>query len=112
MSSKSVTKKLGAATRRVPGVRRAPVVMLVSAAELALLARDHLMRLTPAERRRMVVLVRAGRGRPSRLSDAQRRELAALLEKLEARTLLGDAVSRLSPVPLPRRLVYGRRQPS
>ena len=26
----------------------------------------------------------------------------------EARRLMGDAVTRLSPVPLPRRLVYGR----
>jgi hypothetical protein len=109
MASKSVTTSLGVATRRVPGLRRVPVVALVSAAEVALLARDHLMRLTPEERRRLVALVRAGRGRPSRLSNAQRRELAALLDKLEARALFGDAVTRLSPVPLPRRLVYGRR---
>jgi hypothetical protein len=109
MAAKSVTKTLGAATRRVPGLRRVPVVALVSAAEVALLARNHLMRLTPHERHRLVGLVRAGRGRPSRLTAAQRRELEGLLDKLEARTLLGDAVSRLSPVRLPRRLVYGRR---
>jgi hypothetical protein len=104
-----MTKTLGAATRRVPGLRRVPVVVLIAAGEVALLARDHLMRLTPEERRRLVTLVRAGRGRSSRLTSAQRRELERLLDKLEARTLLGDAVTKLSPVRLPRRLVYGRR---
>lgn len=105
----SITHSLAAASRRVPGLRRVPVVALVGAAELALIARDHLARLTPAERRRLVVLVRTGRGRPSRLNRGERRELEALLDKLEARVLVGDAVNRLSPVPLPRRLVYGRR---
>lgn len=109
MASKSVTKALGSATRRVPGLRRIPVVLLISTAEVALLARNHLMRLTPDERHRLVGLVRAGRGRRSRLTAGERRELERLLDKLEARALLGDAVTRLSPVHLPRRLVYGRR---
>jgi hypothetical protein len=83
--------------------------MLISTAEVALLARNHLMRLTPEERHRLVGLVRAGRGGRSRLTAAERRELERLLDKLEARALLGHAVTRLSPVHLPRRLVYGRR---
>jgi hypothetical protein len=83
--------------------------MLISAAEVALLARDHLMRLTPEERRRLAALVRTGRGRRSRLTGAQRRELERLLDKLEARTLLAETATRLSPVRLPRRLLYGRR---
>ena len=109
MASETVTRSLGAATRKVPGLRRVPVLALVTAAEVALMARNHLMRLTPQERRRLLVLAREGQGRPSRLTEAERRELERLLDKLEARLLVGDAVSRLSPVPLPRRLVYGRR---
>ncbi len=109
MASGSVTRNVGRVTRRVPGLRRVPVVMLVSAAELALVARDHLMLLTPAERRRLVTLVRIGRGRRDRLTEAQRRELELLMGKVQARRFMGDAIARLSPVRLPRRLVYGRR---
>jgi hypothetical protein len=103
-----VTHAVGHAIERVPGVRRIPVVKLLSAAEIALLARDHLGRLTPGERRRLVALVRTGRGRPSRLTPRERDELEGLLVKFAPRQLMGDAVDRLSPVPLPRRLLYGR----
>ncbi len=99
---------LGRATKRVPGLRRVPVVKLLAAAEVAMLARDHVTRLTAAERRRLVALVRLGRGRRRRLTDTERAELEALLTKLAPRELIGDAVERLSPVPLPRRLLYGR----
>jgi hypothetical protein len=109
MPSRSVTRNIARVTRRVPGLRRVPVVALVSAAELALVARDHMMLLTPAERRRLMTLVRIGRGRRDRLTDAERRELELLAGKLQARRFMGDAVTRLSPVRLPRRLVYGRR---
>jgi hypothetical protein len=107
MPSGLVTRSLARASEKVPGLRRVPVVRLLAAAEVAVLARDHLMRLTPAERRRLVALVRIGRGRRSRLSGAQRRELEAIMAKLEPRLLMGEAVERLSPVPLPRRLLYG-----
>jgi hypothetical protein len=100
---------LGKASQRVPGLRRIPVVRLLSAAELALLARDHVSRLSPSERRRLVALVRVGRGRRSRLTDAERDELERLLAKLQPRLLMGEAINRLSPVPLPRRLVFGPR---
>jgi hypothetical protein len=80
---------------------------LLAAAELALLTRDHVQKLTPAERRRLITLVRVGRGRRSRLTGGERGELEHLLGKLEARLLMGHAVDRLSPVPLPRRLIYG-----
>ena len=103
---------LGKASERVPGLRRIPVVKLLSAAELALLARDHVSRLTPAERRRLVVLVRVGRGRRSRLTDDERDELESLLAKLQPRALVGHAIDRLSPVPLPSRLVFGPRNRS
>jgi hypothetical protein len=104
-----VTRSLGRAAERVPGFRRIPVVKLLSAAEVALLAREHLMRLTPSERRRIVTLVRVGRGRRARLTESESDELEALLTKLEPRLLVGEAVDKLSPLPLPRRLVYGPR---
>lgn len=103
-----VTHALGRAAERVPGLRRIPVVKLLSAAEIGLLARDHLGRLAPDERRRLVGLVATGRGRRSRLTAREREELERLLVKLAPRQLMGDAVDRLSPVPLPRRLLYGR----
>lgn len=109
MPNRLLTLTLVKASGRVPGLRRIPVVKLLSAAELALLARDHVARLDPSERRRLVVLVRAGRGRRTRLTGAERDELEGLLAKLQPRLLMGEAVNRLSPVPLPRRLVFGPR---
>lgn len=87
-----------------------PVLKLFVAAELALLARDHIMRLDRQERRRLVELARIGRGRRRNLSDAEREELAALMARIEPRLLAGHAVHKLSPLPLPRRLVYGPRK--
>ena len=104
-----VNRSLGRAAERIPGIRRIPVVALLSAAEVAMLAKDHLQRLTPAERRRLVHLVSTGRGRRDRLTDRERAELEQILETLEPRRLFGDAAGKLSPLPLPRRLLYGRR---
>jgi hypothetical protein len=101
---------LDRATRRVPGLKRVPMLKLLSAAELALLAHDHLRRLDRHERRRLVELVRIGRGRRRNLSDAEREELANLVARIEPRLLAGHAVNKLSPLPLPRRLVYGPRK--
>jgi len=109
MPSGLVTRSLGKVADHVPGVRRIPVVALLTAAEVAVLAHDHYQRLTVAERRRLMTLVRVGRGRRSRLTAAEAAELAALLDKLQPRRLVGDAAVKLSPVPLPKRLVYGRR---
>jgi hypothetical protein len=109
MPSGLVIRSLAKATDRVPGLRRVPVVKLLSAAEVALLARDHVMRLSPSERRRLLTLVRIGRGRRSRLTESERDELEALVATLEPRLLVGEAVDRLSPLPLPRRLLYGSR---
>jgi hypothetical protein len=110
MPSGFVNRSIGAAANRVPGVRRLPVFKLVSAAEIALLAREHLGRLEPEERRRMFQLVRAGRGRTSQLTDSERDELGRLVAKLEPRLLAGRAADRLSPLPLPRRVVHGPRK--
>jgi hypothetical protein len=85
------------------------MLKLLAAAEVAVLTRDHVQRLTPDERRRVLALIRIGHGRPSRLTEVEREELSALVAKAEPRLLAGEAVDALSPVRLPRRLVYGRR---
>ena len=96
--------------RRIPGLRRLPVFKLLAIGEVVLLARSHLRKLTPDERRRFVALMREGRGRPSNLSQRERDELGALVAKAEPRLLAGTIAQKLSPVPLPRRLVAGRRR--
>ena len=111
MPSGFVNRAIGRAAGKVPGLRALPVFRLLSAAEVAMLARDHVAKLSPQERRRLVELVREGRGRSDRLGEEQAAELAALVAKLEPRRLMGDAVSSLSPVPLPARMLYGKPQP-
>jgi hypothetical protein len=70
-------------------------------AEFLLLARQHFMKLDPQERHRVVVLVRRGRGRPSNLTERERRELARLVQKAEPREFANNAMKRLVGVPLP-----------
>ena len=89
--------------------RGLPIVQVWTAAHLAALAGRHVGQLTPAERRRLVHLVAAGRGRPSRLSPGDAAELRRLVGKLEPRLFAGTAATKLSPVPLPKRVLYGRR---
>jgi hypothetical protein len=107
-----VTNAVGHVARRIPGVRRIPVLRLLALGEIALLAREHIGRLEPHERRRLVELLRRGRGRPQNLSAQDRHELAALVEKADARLFAGVAAEKLSPVPLPRRVVRGRKKPA
>ena len=95
---------------RIPGLKRLPVLKLLAIAEIALLARTHVTKLDPAERRRLVELVRTGRGRPSRLTLEEREELSRLVAKAEPRLFVGAAADKLSPVPLPRRVVHGPRR--
>lgn len=110
MPNPLVVKSIGAAAGKVPGLRRIPVLKLVAVAEVGILAHSHLMRLEPGERRRLLGLVRAARGRPSKLTARERYELADLVAKLEPRLLAGEAANRLSPFPLPRRVVRGPRR--
>jgi hypothetical protein len=93
--------------KRVPGLRRLPMLKLLAIAEIALLARDHFGRLEPQERRRLIELVRKSRGRSTGLEEDERAELGALVAKAEPRLFAGLAADRLSPVPLPRRIVHG-----
>jgi hypothetical protein len=105
-----VTHALGRSARHVPGLKRVPVLKVLAAANVALLAKDHLLKLDGPERRRLVELVRIGRGRRRNLTESEREELEALVAKMEPRVLAGHALNELSPVPLPRRLVYGPRR--
>lgn len=66
-------------------------------------------RLDGAQRRRLLALARKSGGRPGSLSEKEREELAALLADLEPRLFLGSTLRRLSPMPLPKRLLYGPR---
>jgi hypothetical protein len=94
----------------VPGLKRLPILKLIVIGEIALLARAHATKLSSAERRRLVELVRKGRGRPSKLTADERDELAKLVAKAEPRLFAGLVADKLSPVPLPRRLVRGPRR--
>jgi hypothetical protein len=92
--------------------RRLPLGSLLIAGELAVMAGRHVARLDATQRRRLVELLGKSGARPSSLSAAERQELAALLASLEPRLFLGSALRRLSPMPLPKRLLYGRRDSS
>jgi hypothetical protein len=105
-----LNKGIGRVAGRIPGLKRLPVMKLLAIGELLLIARDHIERLDPAERRRVVELVRRGRGRPSNLSDREREELRQLIAKAEPRLFAGEAADKLSPVPLPKRIVRGPRK--
>jgi hypothetical protein len=98
---------------RSPWVKRVshgvPVARLLLLAEVALLAGHHLTCLDSAERSRLFSLLRRTRGRPGLLTTAERRELLILFARLEPRLFLGTAVRQLSPMPMPKRLLYGRR---
>jgi hypothetical protein len=97
---------------RTPAKRLArgvPVVALLSAAEVAKLAKDHLTKLRPAERRRLLALIAKARGGAGALSERERAELGALVAKLEPRAFVGAAADHFSPVPVPKRLLYCSR---
>jgi hypothetical protein len=86
------------AAQRLPGLRRLPLARLVLLAELGMLAKVHFERLTPAERRRIVQLLKEAKGRPQNLSERERRELNKLVAKVEPKVLANEAVERFSPV--------------
>lgn len=109
MLGDALTRAVAHGAGRVPGLRRLPILKLLAIGEIALLARTHISKLTPDERRRFVELLREGRGRPSNLSASEREELEALVAKAEPRLFAGMVADKLSPVPLPRRFVRGPR---
>lgn len=95
--------------KRVPGLRHVPLLKVLAAAQIALMAREHLLRLEPDERRRLIELVRVRAARKGHLSPAERDELATLVARMEPRLLAGNAFNKLSPLKLPRRVVHGKR---
>ena len=92
----------GSMASPVSTLRHFPIARLLAVAEMALLVRQHVLRLEADERRRLIQLVRRGRGRPKNLSDRERRELAELVQKMEPRQFVSTATRRLTGVSLPR----------
>jgi hypothetical protein len=86
------------AAQRLPGLRRLPLAKLVLLAELGMLAKVHYERLTPAERRRIVLLLKEARGWPQNLSERERKELNKLVAKVEPKAFATEAVERFSPI--------------
>lgn len=78
-------------------------------AELIILLRDHMNRLEPDERRRLVALVRQGRGMPKRLSTRERRELVDLLAKTEPKAFVNRAARKVAGVGSPKGKGKGKR---
>jgi hypothetical protein len=79
-------KDPGAAAARGRWIARG--AWLLAAAEVVLAVRNHIAgRLTEKERKRMLEIVRSSKGRPSSLSDRERKELRSLLDKVEPREL-------------------------
>jgi hypothetical protein len=86
-----------------------PIVGMLLVAEVAAMAWAHLTKLNSTQRRRLFALLAQSRGRPGSLTENEREELAFLFAILEPRLFLGSATKRLSPVPVPQRLLYGPR---
>lgn len=91
------------AAERLPMLRRLPLARLVILAEVAMLAKDHFERLTPPERRRLVILLGDAKGRPSHLPERERSELEALIAKVEPNVFASHAVQKFSPLATKRR---------
>jgi hypothetical protein len=86
-----------------------PVAKLLMLGDIVVLARQHVANLNPSERRRFLDLMRRAHGRPRNLSPQERAELSALVAKANPRLFVGLVADKLSPVPLPRRVVRGSR---
>jgi hypothetical protein len=95
--------KLGVMPGPISSLRKLPLARALAVAELIVLVREHMTKLEPHERRRLIELIRRGRGRPKSLSAKERRELAELLAKMEPRAFVGRAVSKVTGVSVPRR---------
>jgi hypothetical protein len=83
---------------RIPIVRRLPVARLVLLAEVAILAGEHVGRLEPSERRRVVTLLRRARLRPGNLTQRERAELAMLVAKAEPKLFAKSVAKKFNPL--------------
>lgn len=84
--------------------RHLPWLKWLALAEIAVLAGRHVRHLDPVERRRLLALMKRG----AAATPEERRELRALVSKIDLRGLAGGAAAKLSPVPLPRRFTRAR----
>jgi hypothetical protein len=67
---------------------------LLAATEVVLAVRNHInTRLSDKDRQRMLEIVKASKGRPSNLSDRQRKELKGLLDQVEPKELVKTVAS-------------------
>ncbi len=98
------------ASKLVATAKLIPLARLLAAARIVMLARQHWHKLEPSERRRMMSLVRQTHGRPRNLTTGEKLELARLIAKADPRLFAGLVAQRVSPVPLPGRVVRGRRR--
>jgi len=73
--------------------KRIPFLKLLALAQIAMLARQHFMRLDAGERKRLVELVR----HPRELTAADKAELKSLVGKLEPRAFAGGAAKHAMP---------------
>lgn len=94
----------------VKAAKLIPLARLIAAGQVLMLARRHWHRLEPAERHRVMVLVGKTHGRPRNLTAGEKLELARLIAKADPRMFAGLVAQRFSPVPLPGRVVRGRRR--
>jgi hypothetical protein len=98
MPSPLMNVAVARAAQRLPGLRRLPLARLVVLAELGVLAKIHFERLTPAERRRIVLLLKRAKGWPQNLSERERDELSKLVAKVEPKAFANEAAERFSPL--------------
>jgi hypothetical protein len=89
--------------------RGVPVARALTLAQVAMLARQHWLKLEPAERRRLMALLRRAGAHRGHLSAADRSELYRLVAKADPRLFAGLVAQRFSPVPLPARFRRGAR---
>jgi hypothetical protein len=89
--------------------KKTPLGRALMLGEVALIAGRHISHLSGPERRRLLELLAISARRRGHLTTRERRDLSFLLARLEPRLLVGTAVRRVSPVPIPARLLYGRR---
>jgi hypothetical protein len=97
---RSLAKRIG---------RTIPLAPLLLAGEMTMIATRHIAKLDGSQRRRLVSLLGKARGLPGNLTEEERREVLALLAVLEPRLFLGSAVRTISPLPVPKRILYGPR---
>jgi hypothetical protein len=83
---------------RINALKNIPFFRVLALAQIALLLREHLTKLTPRERRRLVELERKARGRPKNLKPREREELRSLVAKLEPGAFARGAVRKVSPI--------------